>query len=87
MTEDEMVGQCHRSNQHEFDPTPGGRGRQEGLACPGLRGHEESDTTKRLNNNNHLVHFSSGNQVLWPDLAYSTYNLIQTKDKILVSSL
>ena len=26
-TEDEMVGQCHWSNQHEFDPTPGGSGR------------------------------------------------------------
>ena len=44
-------GQCHRSNQHEFDPTPGGHGRQEGLVCSGPWGHEESDTTKRLNNN------------------------------------
>ena len=49
MTEDEMVGQCHRSNQHEFDTTPGGSGGQEGLACSGPWGHEESDTTKRLN--------------------------------------
>ena len=45
-----MVGQCHRSNQHESDTTPGGSGRQEGLACSGPWGHEESDTTKRLNN-------------------------------------
>ena len=44
--EDEMVGQCHRSYQHEFDPTPGGSGRQEGLVCSGPCGHEESDTTK-----------------------------------------
>ena len=44
-TEDNMVGQCHRSNQHEFDPAPGGSGRQEGLACSGPWGHEESDTT------------------------------------------
>ena len=44
-TEDEMVGQCHRSNQHEFDQTPGDNGRQEGLACSGSWGHEESDTT------------------------------------------
>ena len=29
------------------DPTPGGSGRQEGLACSGSWGHEESDTTKR----------------------------------------
>ena len=28
MTEDEMVGQCHWSDQHEFDQTPGGRGRR-----------------------------------------------------------
>ena len=49
MTEDEMVGQCHRSDQHEFDPTQGGSGRQEGLSGP--CGHEESDMTKRLNNN------------------------------------
>ena len=52
MTEDEMAGQCHRRDQHEFDPTPGGCGRQEGLACSGAWGHEELDMTKRLNNNN-----------------------------------
>ena len=46
MTEDEMVGQCDQSYQHEFDPTLGGRGRQEGLACSGPWGHKESDTTK-----------------------------------------
>ena len=46
-----MAGQCLRSNQHEIDRTPGGRGRQEGLACSGPWGHEESNTTKRLNNN------------------------------------
>ena len=50
-TEDEMVGQCHRSDEHEFNPTPGGSGGQEGLECSGPRGHEESDMTKRLNNN------------------------------------
>ena len=49
MTEDEMVGKCHRSNQHEFDTTPGDSGRQEGLAGSGPWGHEESDTTKGLN--------------------------------------
>ena len=46
MTEDEMVGQCHRSYQHEFDPTPRGGGKQEVLACSGPWGHEESDMTK-----------------------------------------
>ena len=49
MTEDEMVGQCHRSNQYEFDQTLGGSGRQEGLACSGPWGHKESDMTERLN--------------------------------------
>ena len=46
-TEDEMAGQCLQSNQHEFDTTPGGSGGQEGLACSGPWGHEESDTTKQ----------------------------------------
>ena len=30
---------------NRFDPTPGGSGRQEGLACSGPWGHEESDMT------------------------------------------
>ena len=47
--EDEMAGQDHWSDQHEYDPTPGGSGRQ---ACSGPWGHKESDTTKWLNNNN-----------------------------------
>ena len=51
MTEDEMAGQGHPSDQRDFDPTLGGSGRQEGLACSGPWGHEESDMTKRLNNN------------------------------------
>ena len=38
-TEDEVVGQCHGSDQHEIDPTLGGSGRQEGLACSGPWGH------------------------------------------------
>ena len=32
-------------NQHEFDQSLGGSGRQEGLACSGPWGHEELDTT------------------------------------------
>ena len=51
-TEDEMVGQCSRNYQHVSDQTAGGSGRQECLACSGPWGHKESDTTKRLNNNN-----------------------------------
>ena len=49
-----MAGQCLRSNQHEPDTTPGGSRRQEGLACSGPWGHEESDTTKRLNTHTFL---------------------------------
>ena len=30
---------------NEFDPTPGGSGKQEGLVCSGPWGHEESDPT------------------------------------------
>ena len=45
MTEDKMAGRGHRSDQHGFDPTLGWSGRQEGLACSGPWGHEESDTT------------------------------------------
>ena len=47
MTEDKMVGQCHQSNQHESAQILAGSGRQEGLACSGPWGHEESDTTKQ----------------------------------------
>ena len=39
-TEDEMDGEGHRSDQHEFDPTPGSNGRQEGLACSGPWGSQ-----------------------------------------------
>ena len=46
-----MIGQCHRSYQHEFDQSLGGSGRQEGPACSGLWGHEEWDMTYRRNNN------------------------------------
>ena len=45
MTEDKVVGQCHRSYRHEFDQTLGGSGRLEGLVCSGAWGHEELDMT------------------------------------------
>ena len=48
-TEDEMVGWHHRLNGHEFEYTPGVGDRQGGLACCGLWGHKESDTTEWLN--------------------------------------
>ena len=44
-----MAGQCQRRDQHELDPILVGSGRQEGLPFSGPWGHEESDMTKRLN--------------------------------------
>ena len=41
-TEDEMAGQGHRSDQHEFDTTLGGSGRQEGPACSGPWGSQRA---------------------------------------------
>jgi len=38
-------------NGHEFEQTPGDREGQGSLACCSLRGHKESDTAERLNNN------------------------------------
>ena len=63
-----MAGQCLQSNQHEADTTPGGRRRQEGLACSGPWGHEESDTTKRLNTHTH--HGLRGNTWIASTSAY-----------------
>ena len=53
MTEEETVGQCHRSYQHEFDTTPGGSGTQEGLKCSG---HEEWNTIKQLEDDDNPMH-------------------------------
>ena len=49
MTEDEMVGWHHWLDRHEFEQTPGVGYGQGGLACCSPWGHEESDTTERLN--------------------------------------
>ena len=49
MTEDEMVGWHHRLNEHEFGWTPGVGDGQGDVACCGLWGCKESDTTERLN--------------------------------------
>ena len=51
-TEEEMVGWHHRFNGRELGQTPKDGGSQGGLACRSLWGHEESDTTWWLNNNN-----------------------------------
>ena len=50
MTEDEMIGQHHRFNGHEFEQTLGDSEGQGNLEFCSPWGHKESDTTKRLNN-------------------------------------
>ena len=49
MTEDEMIGWHHRHNGQGFGWTLGVGDGQGGLACCGLWGHKESDTTEQLN--------------------------------------
>ena len=49
MTEDEMAGWHHRLNGHGFGWTPGVGDGQGGLACCGLWGCKESDTTEQQN--------------------------------------
>ena len=49
MTEDEMAGWHHQLDGCEFEWTPGVGDGQGGLACCSSWGHQESDTTERLN--------------------------------------
>ena len=49
MTEDEMVGQHHQLNGHEFEQAPGGGDEQGSLACWSPWGRKESNTTEKLN--------------------------------------
>ena len=52
VSENEMAGWHHQCNEHELGQTPGDGEGQEGLACCSPRGHKQSDTTGRLDNNN-----------------------------------
>ena len=52
MTEDEIVGQYHQLNEHEFDQALGDGEGQGSLACCTPWGHKESDATEQLNNSN-----------------------------------
>ena len=61
MAEDEMAGWHHRLNGHEFEQTPGDSEGQGSLACCSPWGRKESDTTKRLQQQNkrrHVPNFS-----------------------------
>ena len=51
-TEEEMVGRHHRFSGRDLGQTPEDGGSQGGPACRSPWGHEESDTTWWLNNNN-----------------------------------
>ena len=51
VTEDEMVGQHHQLNGHEFEQTLGDSEGQGSLACCSPWGCKESDMTWQLNNN------------------------------------
>ena len=46
MPEDEMVGQHHRLDEHEFEQTLGVGDGQGSLACCSPWGHTESDKTE-----------------------------------------
>ena len=50
MTEDEMVGQHHSFDGHEFEEAPEVADGQGSLVCYRPWGHKESDMTERLNN-------------------------------------
>ena len=58
-TGDEMVGEHHWLNGHEFEEAPEDGEGQGSLAHCSSRSHKESDMTERLNNNNSLL------TVLW----------------------
>ena len=57
-TEDEMAGWHHWYKEHEFGQTAGDGEGQRNLVCVSSWGREESDTTRRLNNNNKVWIFS-----------------------------
>ena len=66
MTEDEIVGQHHRLNGHEFGQVLRDGGGQGSLACCSSWGHQESDMTEQQKNNQKELSGISGNNTqLW----------------------
>ena len=49
MTEDEMVGQYHQLDGHDFEQAPGVGDEQGSLACCSPWGRKKLDTTEQLN--------------------------------------
>ena len=52
MTKDELTGEHHWLNGHEFEQTLGDSGEHGSMVYCSPWGHKELDTTERLNNNN-----------------------------------
>ena len=63
-TEDEIVGWHRELNRHEFEQTQGDSEGQRSLVCCSPWGHEESDTTERLNNNKCIDYLGEGLQYI-----------------------
>ena len=60
----EIVGWCHRLNEHEFKWAPGDGEGQGSLACCSPWGHEELDRTEQLNNIWGIINLSHKLQIL-----------------------
>ena len=58
MTEDEMGARHHQFSRQDFGQIPGDGEGQGSLVCCSPWGHEESDTTWRLNNNDGRWYFN-----------------------------
>ena len=59
MTEDEVVGQYHCLNGHEFEQVLGESKEQGSLTCCCIWGSKELDMTEQLNNNNYTLHYGT----------------------------
>ena len=91
MTENEMVGQHHQLDGHEFEQALGDGEGQRSLACCSPWGHKQLDMTERLNNNprqstdtvqtlsNYQWHFSQNQDKQFHYLYRDTKDLEQPK--------
>ena len=68
MTEDEMVGQHHQLNGHEFVQTPGDSEGQGSLACYSSWGCKDVDLKAEQHNSNYPLSSLDPTSVLSPEL-------------------
>ena len=80
MSENEMAGQHHKLDGHEFEQALGYGEGQGSLVCCSLWGHKEFDTTEQLNNNSNGM--SAGSLLCSPKLAQSWQGHIKHKSPI-----